>query len=446
MSTEETEKTTDASGGDDEEEWLYGDDIMGENDEQLHVFKLVAHDMDTGQNGISKLNDDDGSESDSDDNVCVTIGDIRPGATQSSAHGTTPVNLNINTLSRINGSGSRSKGVDLDSLGSVNGLPVLDVDVESFEEKPWRKPGADLSDYFNYGFNEDTWKAYCEKQRRLRASLEVMTLESSSKVMSDHFSSSSLYKSSSSSSRKSNSDVIGGQTGVISRVEGRRRHTTDGNSIQVISERSSDAESTSKLPSFFPLNIPPPPFPPPPPSSSTPPLIPPPSVYPPVPGGVTSWSGMIDSAKAWEYYTRRDKEREREKERKRTRERGHEKDKERDRERDRDREHSPSSQTYNSEEERGRHRDHGESGCERHRERSGRQGLREDRHRERRHRDRSEGRHKSYRSSSSRRRLDSEDGESHRRHRHKRSKRNRESREPSEERSIDQENQSEATE
>lgn len=36
----------------------------------------------------------------------------------------------------------------------------------------WFFPGADLSDYFNYGFNEETWKAYCEKQRRLQLGLE----------------------------------------------------------------------------------------------------------------------------------------------------------------------------------------------------------------------------------------------------------------------------------
>ena len=28
--------------------------------------------------------------------------------------------------------------------------------------------GADITDYFNYGFTEDTWKQYCERQRRLR--------------------------------------------------------------------------------------------------------------------------------------------------------------------------------------------------------------------------------------------------------------------------------------
>jgi len=30
-------------------------------------------------------------------------------------------------------------------------------DFHNLFDKPWRKPGADVSDYFNYGFNEDTW-------------------------------------------------------------------------------------------------------------------------------------------------------------------------------------------------------------------------------------------------------------------------------------------------
>ena len=28
--------------------------------------------------------------------------------------------------------------------------------------------GADLTDYFNYGFTEDTWAAYCSRQKRMR--------------------------------------------------------------------------------------------------------------------------------------------------------------------------------------------------------------------------------------------------------------------------------------
>ncbi|KAI4889999.1 hypothetical protein NFI96_010854, partial [Prochilodus magdalenae] len=392
------------------------------------------------------------SDSDSDNDVCITIGDIKMGGSQSNS---APVSLNIKTSGRANLS------------------------------------GADLSDYFNYGFNEDTWKVYCDKQRRLRMSLEVMTLVPSSKVILNRgdLSSKSDYCSryvyllligflSSIMGRKSNSSisVIEGQTGTISRVEGRRRHTSeDGNTqVQPSSEQSSDAElQSSKLQSFFPPNIPPPPFPPLS-ISTTSPLIPPPppsigptiatfckqlikmtshecaatwfpcsswnafsslhyifsrrskditwvnmntrlrgshsapqypfsavnhsfftcpGVYPPLLRAVASWPSIMDSAKAWDYYTRHDKKREREKERERTRDR----DRERERDRQREREHTPSFQSRSSDEESGvRHRDHSDRERERHRERAGGAGEREDRYRERRHRERSE-RHKSSR-------------------------------------------------
>jgi len=51
---------------------------------------------------------------------------------------------------------------------SINGVPAHEFSLDSLEEKPWRKPGADITDYFNYGFNEATWQGYCERQRRLR--------------------------------------------------------------------------------------------------------------------------------------------------------------------------------------------------------------------------------------------------------------------------------------
>lgn len=51
---------------------------------------------------------------------------------------------------------------------TINGVPATEFSVESLEDKPWRKPGADITDYFNYGFNEMTWQAYCERQRRMR--------------------------------------------------------------------------------------------------------------------------------------------------------------------------------------------------------------------------------------------------------------------------------------
>ncbi|XP_073722092.1 pre-mRNA 3'-end-processing factor FIP1 isoform X1 [Misgurnus anguillicaudatus] len=361
MSAEEADKTTttDASAGDEEEEWLYGEEGESKETEEEEA-KLTAAisgstasappvseevtansvttpttttgngetSQETSQNTEETPGEDEDSESDSDDDdddVRVTIGDIKTGAPQYTAYAA-PVNLNIKTAGRPYGAvGSKVKGVDLEAPGSINGVPVLEVDMESFEEKPWRKPGADLSDYFNYGFNEDTWKAYCEKQKRLRMGLDILNIGSTTSKISvqqgrtgntekeitipshtskaEFISPSTLYKTGLNPARISppqwagpaiqemsfntktsgTIDVIGGGTATISRVEGRRRHNLEGNNIQVISDHStSDAEPTvAKMPPPFfppgplPPNMPPPPFLPPP-VSQAPSLLPPP--------------------------------------------------------------------------------------------------------------------------------------------------------------------------
>jgi len=66
----------------------------------------------------------------------------------------------------INGLGKST--VDINAPGQYEGQNIYDVDLDSFEEKPWRKPGSDITDYFNYGFNEQTWRAYCLKQKQIR--------------------------------------------------------------------------------------------------------------------------------------------------------------------------------------------------------------------------------------------------------------------------------------
>ncbi|CAO2822495.1 unnamed protein product [Amaranthus hypochondriacus] len=48
---------------------------------------------------------------------------------------------------------------------------VFDVDIDTFEEKPWKYPGVDESDFFNFGMNEEIWKEYCKQ-------LELLRLES----------------------------------------------------------------------------------------------------------------------------------------------------------------------------------------------------------------------------------------------------------------------------
>ncbi|KAH7952916.1 hypothetical protein HPB49_002612 [Dermacentor silvarum] len=112
----------------------------------------------------------------------VTIRDIKappystyPGPTQT-------VNLNIKrgppfTSNLGPGSGvpgvGKTKGLDVDEVALINGTSIYEFNIESLEDKPWRKPGADITDYFNYGFNEDTWKIYCDRQRKLRSDNNV---------------------------------------------------------------------------------------------------------------------------------------------------------------------------------------------------------------------------------------------------------------------------------
>ncbi|KAH7639947.1 hypothetical protein HUG17_3980 [Dermatophagoides farinae] len=59
--------------------------------------------------------------------------------------------------------------LDMDAVGTYNGMQIYDVNLDSIEDKPWRKPGSDITDYFNYGFTEETWKVYCDRQRKIRA-------------------------------------------------------------------------------------------------------------------------------------------------------------------------------------------------------------------------------------------------------------------------------------
>ncbi|KAG0475779.1 hypothetical protein HPP92_015465 [Vanilla planifolia] len=40
---------------------------------------------------------------------------------------------------------------------------IFDIDVESFECKPWRFNGVDITEYFNFGLDEEGWKNYCKQ-------------------------------------------------------------------------------------------------------------------------------------------------------------------------------------------------------------------------------------------------------------------------------------------
>lgn len=84
----------------------------------------------------NNIEDEEDSDDESDEDVVVTIGEIKTTV----AYQKPP-------------SGSAGK-IELDANPAYKGTPVYDLDLSSLEDKPWRKPGADITDYFNYGFNE----------------------------------------------------------------------------------------------------------------------------------------------------------------------------------------------------------------------------------------------------------------------------------------------------
>ncbi|XP_069468653.1 pre-mRNA 3'-end-processing factor FIP1-like [Ambystoma mexicanum] len=275
-----------AAGEDEEEHWLYGDDPTGKKRRDGPMSRRAVPsntlqddpmeseaDGSKGAEVVQKVvqSEEEDSDSDSDeDDVKVTIGNIKTGAASYMA-------TSFKTGRNYGGSISAklpSKGIDLDAPGHINGLPVIEVDLDSFEDKPWRKPGADLSDYFNYGFNEDTWKAYCEKQKRLQLGLDStppLSPENSIMVHSgitghaehehendDDDEAQSDFNSEFAAqaaghikagpppNRKlaGTIDVIGGHSGSIRRVEGRRREMlpSEENTIQVIGDAANNPQ------------------------------------------------------------------------------------------------------------------------------------------------------------------------------------------------------------
>jgi pre-mRNA 3'-end-processing factor FIP1 len=82
--------------------------------------------------------------------------------------------------------------IDPSVPGTLDGRSILDVDLGAMAEKPWRRPGSDISDWFNYGFDEISWEAYCYRRRDLgelgnvlKVNVMVCFLNSHSKPLSN---------------------------------------------------------------------------------------------------------------------------------------------------------------------------------------------------------------------------------------------------------------------
>ncbi|ORE09739.1 Fip1-domain-containing protein, partial [Rhizopus microsporus var. microsporus] len=124
------------------------------------------------------------SEKTASDETKEALVNIKPG--QQTKTTATPT---ANTSSNANQSSKTAQGgINLEGIGEYNGQPITEVNLDDFEDKPWRKPGADITDYFNYGFNEVTWRAYCAKQKLLRENKKVRRIVCDDSTI-DHFSS-----------------------------------------------------------------------------------------------------------------------------------------------------------------------------------------------------------------------------------------------------------------
>ena len=82
-------------------------------------------------------------------------------------------NIDVDTVPIYEPNGKLITDIDMDAGMSTHsfwdGVKLTAV-IPDFPEddKPWRRPGTDMTDYFNYGFDEFTWASYCLKQTSLR--------------------------------------------------------------------------------------------------------------------------------------------------------------------------------------------------------------------------------------------------------------------------------------
>nr|XP_015827173.2 pre-mRNA 3'-end-processing factor FIP1 isoform X3 [Nothobranchius furzeri] len=112
--------------------------------------------------------------------------------------------------------------------------------VQAPEDKPWRKSGADPSDYFNYGFDEQSWRQYCEKQFRLKAYKRRNDTKNRARAAHTSHSHVSSYRQPIKVIRESEdkANVSRGQTGRSHRDERQPRLTDAGNKYKVTTKMS----------------------------------------------------------------------------------------------------------------------------------------------------------------------------------------------------------------
>lgn len=145
---------------DDEDAYLYGseDEAPAPKKQKLEKPEEPQHEL------------LDESEELSDDDVEFVIGDSAPKiltAAPAETANAAPAQTQDQKAGSVAPKADTAK-VDVNAVAELDGKKLTLVDLEELKDKPWRIPGADISDYFNYGFDEFTWTAYCHKQDKTR--------------------------------------------------------------------------------------------------------------------------------------------------------------------------------------------------------------------------------------------------------------------------------------
>ncbi|CCH40591.1 Pre-mRNA polyadenylation factor FIP1 [Wickerhamomyces ciferrii] len=198
---------------DDDEAFLYGSEDEGDNKvtkkQKLEATEegkeVTAEGKDSKSEGQAtdegdkdeeeeEEDDEDDEDSDSDSDIEFIIGSEEPKQAQSTeteaskdqsttaASAATAVPEAIDEITDITQTEDSNKesttteatitrvpGIELNKVGDYEGKPITSINLQDLKEKPWRQPGTDVSEYFNFGFDEFTWTAYCSKQDKLRS-------------------------------------------------------------------------------------------------------------------------------------------------------------------------------------------------------------------------------------------------------------------------------------
>ncbi|KAL7414085.1 Fip1 motif-domain-containing protein [Mrakia frigida] len=74
--------------------------------------------------------------------------------------------------------------IDLAAAGILpDGRSIFEIDLDQLDKKDWRIPGSDISDWFNYGFDEVTWTAYVRRRREMNEMVDGLGMMSQQQMM-----------------------------------------------------------------------------------------------------------------------------------------------------------------------------------------------------------------------------------------------------------------------